>query len=122
MKSTLVPPNASRRICSTPSADVGVVPLEREVDERGEEPPERIASDEEAEAPPFPEVEDHERRVEELVLVDLEELVSRIALQDLHERLVVVTPGTNPLRSTTRWAFRRSTGISHGLARYAVWV
>ena len=57
-----------------------------------------------------------ERGLEELVLGDLEELVARIRLEDLDERLVVVAAAQQPDRSTTRCALRRSTGISHGLA------
>ena len=49
--------------------DVGVVPLEREVDEAGEEPAKRVASHEETDPPPLAEVEDPERDVVELVLL-----------------------------------------------------
>ena len=64
--------------------------LARQVDETREEAAERVAPDEQPHAPALAEVEDAERRLEELVLRDLEQLVARIRLQDLDERLVVV--------------------------------
>jgi hypothetical protein len=73
-----------------PVTDRRVEPLEREVDEAGEKSAEDVVPDEEANPPPLAEMEDPERDVVELVLSDLEELLSRIALQDLDQRLVVV--------------------------------
>ena len=80
----------------------GVEALARQVDEAGEEAAERVATDEEAHAPPLAEVEDAHRRLEELVLRDLEQLVARVRLEDVEERLVVVTPAeqTRPLHDT----------------------
>jgi hypothetical protein len=53
-------------------------------------PAEDVTPDEEANTPPLAEVEDSERDVVELVLPDLKELVARMALQDLRQRLVIV--------------------------------
>ena len=77
----------------------GVEALARQVDETGEEAAERVAADEEAHAPALAEVEDAHRRLEELVRRDLEQLVARVRLEDVEERLVVVTPAeqTRPL-------------------------
>jgi hypothetical protein len=76
-----------------PLANVRVVALEREVDEAGDEPAERVPADEEPHAPALAEVEDAERDLVELVLADLEQLVARVGLEDLDERLVVVAGG-----------------------------
>ena len=76
-----------------PVPDVGVVPLERHVDEAREETPERVAPDEQPHAPPLAQMQDRDRRVVELILGDLEELVARIRLEDLDQRLVVVPAG-----------------------------
>src|SRR5262249_28680821 len=62
-------------------------------DEARQEAAERVAPDEESHAAALTEVEDAERDVEELVLVDLEELVARIVLENLDDRLVVMTAG-----------------------------
>src|SRR5207253_9196225 len=70
-----------------------VVPLEWEKDEAGQEPAERVAPDEEAKPAPLTEAEDPERDVVELVVGDLEELIARIALEELDERLVIVAAG-----------------------------
>src|SRR5262249_6790306 len=75
------------------STDAGVVPLEWEKDETRQETAERVAPDEEPNPATLPEVQDPERDVIELVLLDLEELVAGIALEDLDERLAVVTAG-----------------------------
>ena len=84
------PPNASLRISWIRCAVLGVEAIARQVDEAGEEAAERVAADEEPNALPLAEVEDPERDLEELVLRDLEELVARVRLEDLDERLVVV--------------------------------
>ena len=44
--------------------------------------------------------------------------VSRISISALWSWL----PGSSPERSSTLCTFRRSSGISHGLALYTVWV
>ena len=94
----------------------GVEALARQVDETGEEAAERVAADEQAHAPALAEMEDAQRGLEQLVLRDLEQLVARVRLEDVQERLVVVAAAQQADRSTTRSALRRSTGISQGLA------
>ena len=75
---------------------LGVEALARQVDEAGEEAAERVPADEQPHAPALAEVEDAERGLEELVLRDLEQLVARIGLEDLDERLVVVAAAQEP--------------------------
>ena len=96
-----------------PLADVGVVSLERQVDEARQEAPERVAADEEADAATLAEVEDPER--------DLVELVrrrsgrARRADTSRGSRSAPCSrgsPGESPLRSTTCCTLRRRTGIS----------
>ena len=70
--------------------------LPRQEDETRDEAAERVAADEEADAPALAEMEDPERDLEELVLRDLEQLVARIRLEDLDERLVVVAAAREP--------------------------
>ena len=67
-----------------------VEPLARHVDEAGEEASERVPPHEESHPAALAEVENAERGREQLVLGDLEELVARVRLEDLDERLVVV--------------------------------
>src|SRR5262249_11957641 len=69
---------------------IGVVALEREEEKTRQEAAERVAPDKEPHPATLAEVQDPERDVEELVLVDLEELVTGVALEDLDEGLVVV--------------------------------
>ncbi len=70
--------------------------LARQVDETREEAGERVSADEEPHAPALVEVEDAERGLEQLVLRDLEQLVARVRLEDLDQRLVVVTALREP--------------------------
>ena len=60
-----------------PPADLRVVALEWEEHEAGDEAAEHVAPHEEADAPPLSEVQDRERGLVQVVLVDLEELVAR---------------------------------------------
>ena len=64
--------------------------LARQIDQAGEEALERVAADEQPHVPALAEVEDPERGREQLVLRDLEQLVTRVRLEDVEERLVVV--------------------------------
>ena len=70
-----------------------VEPLARDEDQAGEEAAEHVAADEEPDAAALAEMEDAERDLEQLVVRDLEQLVPRVRLEDLDQRLVVVAAG-----------------------------
>ena len=72
---------------------VGRVGIARHEHEAGDEALERVAADEQAQPLPVAEREDAERRVVELVVGDLEQLVARIGLEDVVERLGQVPAG-----------------------------
>ena len=69
---------------------LGGEPLAREIDQAGDEAFECVPADEQPHAPALAQVEDPECGLEELVLRDLEQLVARVGLEDVEERLVVV--------------------------------
>ena len=69
---------------------LGVEPVPRHVHEAGEEAPEGVAANEEADPLALAEMEDPHRDLEQLVDGDLEELVTRELLEDLDQRLLVV--------------------------------
>src|SRR6185312_1577527 len=71
-------------------AQRGVVAVARNVDETGDEALEGVAADEECDALAFLEIDDAERRRLQLVLANLEELVARIGLEDVQQRLAVM--------------------------------
>ena len=58
--------------------------------EEREEAPERVAAREQAQPLALAEVEDSHRHLEQLVVRDLEQLVARVCVEDLEERLLVV--------------------------------
>ena len=91
-QSTLTPSNASRRISPIASRTCVLKRSRGHEDEAGEEAPERVAAQEEPDARPLAEVEDAHGDLEEVVVRDLEELVARVRLEDLDQRLVVVAP------------------------------
>src|SRR5690348_1160924 len=72
------------------AAQLGGVAVARHVDEAGDEAAEGIAPGEERDALPLLQAQDAERDVEELVRADLEQLVARVAVEDVEERLAVV--------------------------------
>ena len=75
---------------------LGVEPLARDEDKAGEEAAEHVATDEEPDAAALAEMEDAERDLEQLLVCDLEQLVPRVRLEDLDQRLVVVAAGQQP--------------------------
>ena len=77
-------------------AQLGRVVLARRVDEAGKEALERIAPHEQAEALALAEMQDSHRRAQQLVLGDLEQLVARIVLEDVDQRLAGVTARRQP--------------------------
>ncbi len=72
---------------------LGVEPVARHVDEQREEAPVRVAAGEQPQPLALAEVQDAHRRLEQLVVRDLEELVARVGVEDLEEPLLVVAPG-----------------------------
>ena len=70
--------------------DLGVEAVARHEDQAREEPSEAVPAEEEADARALAEVEDAHGDLEQVVFRDLEELVARVVLEDLDERLVVV--------------------------------
>jgi hypothetical protein len=72
---------------------VGVEAVARHEHEAGDEALERVVADEQAQALAGAEVKDAHRDPEQVVLGDLEQLVTRIALEDLEQRLFVVALG-----------------------------
>ncbi len=71
-------------------AQAGVVALARNEAQHRDEPVERIAAREQADARAVIQVQDAQRRIQQLVLADLEQLVARIVFQDGAQTLVVV--------------------------------
>ncbi len=71
----------------------GGVVLARHVDQARDEPLERVAPDEQAEALALAELQDAVRDLVQLVGRDLEQLVARISLEDVLQRLAEVTGG-----------------------------
>ena len=66
-------------------------------------------------------MQDADRDLEELVHGDLEELVARIGVEDVRERLARVALRRKPCaRAFTAATLRRSSGMSSGIAMYAV--
>ena len=68
-------------------AHVAVVALARHVDEHRHEAVEAVAPRQHAHARPLVELQDRQRELVERVLVDLEQLVARIVLQHVDQRL-----------------------------------
>ena len=66
---------------------VAVVALARHIDEDRDEAVETVAPRQHAHARPFVELQDREREMIERVLVDLEQLVARIGLEHVDQRL-----------------------------------
>ena len=73
--------------------DLGVVSLARHVDQARDEPGERIAAQEQPDLLPLLQMQDFLRDLEQLVLRHLEQLVARIGLEDVGERLGRVPGG-----------------------------
>ena len=71
----------------------GRVVLARHVDQAGDEALERVAPDEEAEALPLAELQDAVGDLVQVVGRDLEQLVARVGLEDVGERLAEVARG-----------------------------
>ena len=69
---------------------LGVEAVARHEHEQREEAAERVAAREQPQALALAEVEDPHRGLEELVLGDLEQLVARVGVEDLEQRLLVV--------------------------------
>ena len=82
-------------------AQVGIEPVAGHVDQAGDEALERIAAREQAQARAFVQMHDAQAVLEKLVLADLEQLVARIGLQNVGQRLAGV-------------AQRRESGPRHG--------
>ncbi len=78
-------------------ADAAVEAIARHIDENRDEAVEAVAPRQHAHARPFVELQDGEREFVERVLVDLKQLVARIGLQHIHQRLagmaVLIEPG-----------------------------
>src|SRR5918994_6195582 len=79
-----------------PLADVSVVPVPREVDEAGQIAAVDVAADEQPQLTALLEMHDRERRRQELLGRRLEQLVTRIRLEHLHEVLARVPGGGEP--------------------------
>ncbi len=73
-----------------------VVALARHIDEARDKAFERVALHKQRNALPLLQVEDADRRVEQLVLGDLEEFVAREGFEDVQQRLAVVALGRQP--------------------------
>ena len=79
-----------------PLAVARVEPVARDVDETREEAPEVVAADEQPHAAALAQLEDAHRDREQVVLGDLQQLVARVRLDDVDERLVVVAAVRQP--------------------------
>jgi hypothetical protein len=94
-------PNVEHRVLAAERAlqnllhalpDVGVVSVARHVDQAGEEAPVGVAPHEEPDALALLEVQYPHRHLEQFLLRDLEQLVTRVRLEDLKQVFLVVTP------------------------------
>jgi hypothetical protein len=74
-------------------AQLGVVALARHIDEAGGEAAEGVAAHEQRDTLPLLQIEDAERGVVELVVRDLQELVARICVENVQQRLGVMALG-----------------------------
>ena len=88
--STSVPPSAFWRIVLEAAPELGVVALARHVDQARDEPGERIAAEEQPDLLPLLQVQDLLGDPEQLLLVGLEQLVARIGVEDVDQRLAGV--------------------------------
>ena len=77
-------------------AECRVIALARYIDEAGDEAFERIAANEQRDALSFPEIEDPDDRLEQLVFRGLEQLVARQGVQNVQQRLAVVACRRQP--------------------------
>ncbi len=71
-----------------------VVPLARNVDEAGDEAFERIAVHEQRDALALLQIENTNRRVEQILFADLEQEVAREGVEDVQQRLAVMAVGS----------------------------
>ena len=78
----------------------------------GEEAPEAVAAHEQPQTLALAQMQDPDRRLEQLVGRHLEELVPRMRLELLDQRLLVVTAAGKAARSSTVANLRGSMGIS----------
>src|SRR6516165_7646237 len=78
------------------AAQVAVIALTRHIDQTRDKALKRIAADEYGYPLPLLQIEDTGNRIEQLVLVGLEQLVTWIGVEDMQERLAVVTGGRQP--------------------------
>src|SRR5437763_206961 len=85
------PSGASQEGLGAPAV-LRVAAIGRHEDETRQEAPEGVAPHEQADALTLAEVEDPHRDLEQLVEGHLEDLVARVVLEDLDERLLVVAP------------------------------
>ncbi len=76
-----------------PAPDLGVVALARHVDEAGDEAREGVAAQEQAERLALVQVQDLLHDLEQLVVAGLQQLVARIGLEDVDQRLARVAGG-----------------------------
>ena len=84
---------AAERVLQDPlkaAPEVGVVAIARHVDQARHEPGERIAAQEQPDLLPLLEVQDLLSDPEQLVVVGLQQLVARIGLEDVGQRLAGV--------------------------------
>lgn len=93
-------------------AQARVEAFARDEAEDRDETVERVAAREQADARTVIEVQDAERRIQQLVLADLEQLVARVVLEDVLQALVVVAAGVLPARSSALATLRRISGTS----------
>src|SRR5271167_1473339 len=77
-------------------AQCAVVAFTRHVDEAGGEALERVAADKQRDALPFLKVEDPDDRIEQLVFIGLEQLVTWKCVQDVQECLAVMARRWQP--------------------------
>src|SRR3954453_16761631 len=76
--------------CPEAAAQLAVVALARHIDKAGNEALQRVATDKDGDALPLLQVENAGYRVEQLVLVGLEQLVARKRVEDVQQSLAVV--------------------------------
>ena len=76
-----------------PLAVLGVEPITRDRDQAGHEPVEGVGAHEQAESLALSQTEDPHRDREQLIVLDLEQGVARVALEDVDQALGVVAVG-----------------------------
>ena len=79
--------------CPEAAAQLAVVALARHINETGDEALQRVAANKYGDALPLLQVEDAGYRVEQLILICLEQFVAWKRVEDMQQRLAVVARG-----------------------------